>query len=211
MEIGSRMTTPATTIDADASMKIAVTMLERERIRQLPVVKDGRLVGIVTDRDLRRHAASDATALSVHELNYLLDRIKVRDVMTANPISIPPNQSIEEAAMLLRAHKIGALPVVEDGAVVGIITATDILDFLIEVLGMRQPGGCIEMIVEDRPGCIHDVGRIIQAHGANMVSVMTSTTKENKRVLIVKVDTIEFDEIAKDLEEVGLPLLSALV
>lgn len=211
MDVGSRMTVPVITIDADESMRGAAQLLERHHIRQLPVVSKGRLVGIVSDRDIRRNSASQATSLEVHELNYLLERIKVRDIMTPQPVTVTPSSSIEEAATLLRDRKFGALPVVEGERVVGIITATDILDLLIEVLGMRQPGGLIELVVEDRPGSIYEVGRVVQEHGADIVSIMTSMSRDDKRVLLVKVDTVEFEEIAKDLEAVGIHVLSALV
>ncbi|MBI3091373.1 MAG: CBS domain-containing protein [Candidatus Tectomicrobia bacterium] len=211
MDVGSRMKVPVITIDADESMRLAAQLLERHHIRQLPVVSKGRLVGIVSDRDIRRHSASRATSLEVHELNYLLERIKVRDIMTPEPVTVTPTSSIEEAATLLRDRKFGALPVVEGERVVGIITATDILDLLIEVLGMRQPGGLIELVVEDRPGSIYEVGRVVQEHGADIVSIMTSMSRDDKRVLLVKVDTMEFEEIAKDLEAVGIHVLSALV
>ncbi|HEX7128181.1 MAG TPA: CBS domain-containing protein, partial [Thermodesulfobacteriota bacterium] len=105
----------------------AKQVMERRRIRHLPVVEGDRLVGIVTDRDIRLNLPSPATSLSVWEINYLLARLTVGEVMTKRPITIEPDREATDAAKLMLEHRIGALPVVENGALVGIVTETDLL------------------------------------------------------------------------------------
>lgn len=140
MLVRDKMTRDVITITPDQSLRMARERMRKHSVRRLPVVRDGKLVGIVTDRDVRQAWASPATCLSTHELLYLLDRVTVEEVMRPQPLSVTPEASLVEAARLLHDRKIGGLPVVEGGTVVGIITETDLL------------GAFIEMFESDRPG-----------------------------------------------------------
>ena len=120
MRVSERMTKNIITVTPETTLSEALRIVHEKKIRHLPVVAEGRLVGIVTDRDLKKVSASEATTLSVWELNYLLDRVKIKDFMIRDVISISPELPIDEAAELMIAHRIGSLPVVEDGKVVGI-------------------------------------------------------------------------------------------
>jgi len=125
------------TIDANDSMQDAMKLLKEHDIRMLPVMKNGKLVGIVTDRDLKRASASDATSLEIHELLYLVTKIKVKDIMTKDPITVPPDYTAEETAQVLLDGKISGAPVVDDGGqVVGTITQTDLFRVLISLTGI---------------------------------------------------------------------------
>jgi len=129
------------TVDADDSMLDATKLLKEHNIRHLPVLEKGKLVGVITDRDLKRASPSDATALEAHELLYLIANIKVREIMTKNPITVPYNYTIEEAAELLLQARISGMPVVDkDGDVIGTITQTDLFKVLISlpVWGKRE-------------------------------------------------------------------------
>ena len=112
------------------SIKTAWRLLQERRIRHLPVVEGGKLVGIVTDRDLRRVLPSPATSLEIHELNYLLDKITVAEVMTKDVITTTPFALIPDVARTLLRNRIGALPVLEGGTLVGVISQTDVLEAL---------------------------------------------------------------------------------
>ncbi|HUF40111.1 MAG TPA: CBS domain-containing protein [Anaerolineales bacterium] len=129
------MTPDPITISPRTTLPEAQQILFENRIRRLPVVDRGKLVGILTLGDIREANPSDATTLSVYELNYLLDRLLVKDIMTAKPITASPDDPVGEAARLMYEHKIGGLPVVEGGALVGIITETD----LCRLLMLEQP------------------------------------------------------------------------
>jgi acetoin utilization protein AcuB len=132
MYVRDRMRRPVITIAPDHSLRMARERMHKHGIRRLPVVQDGRLVGIVTDRDVRQAWASPATSLSTHELLYLLDRVTVREVMTPQVLTVTPETPLVEAARLLHQHKIGGLPVVDGCSVVGIITEMDLLEAFIE-------------------------------------------------------------------------------
>jgi len=131
------------TISPEASFYEARNLIHEKGVRHVPVVdKNNVLVGIVTDRDIRQAAPSDATLLSVQELNYLLGKLKVASFMTPKDklITINPDTLIEEAVQLMHDHKIGCLPVVEQGKLYGIFTETDALDHLVDIFGLKQKG-----------------------------------------------------------------------
>lgn len=128
------MTGRLMTINPQTTLPEAQRIMLECKIRRVPVLKGDQLVGIVTLGDIREAKPSDATTLSIYELNYLLDQLTAKDFMTRNPITIAPEATIPEAARLMFEHKVGGLPVVENGRLVGIITETDLCRLL-----MMQP------------------------------------------------------------------------
>lgn len=128
------MTPNPVTVTPRNAIRTAINLMREGGYRRLPVVDRGRLVGIITDRDLRRAANSPFVVREQWYDNFILDHIEVGSCMTPNPLTIEPTASIAEAARLMRNHKIGGLPVIADGHLLGIITETDLLDFLIEIL-----------------------------------------------------------------------------
>jgi acetoin utilization protein AcuB len=162
-------------INEDDSMQDAMKLMKQHTIRMLPVLKNGILVGVVTDRDLKRASASDATTLDVHELLYLISKIKVKNIMSKNPIAVSPDLTVEETAELLLNNKISGAPVVDDkGKVVGTITQTDLFRVLISLTGVGKRGIQFAFQIEDRPGSIKDLADPIRRHGGRMVSILTS-------------------------------------
>src|SRR5574341_2000463 len=153
MLVKNRMKRDPVAVKKDDSFRYALKLIRKEGIRHLPVLDGKRVVGIITDRDLRQAAPSPATTLEVHELNYLLERLKIEAIMTKTLITIGPERSTLDAAKLLIGHKIGCLPVVEEGDLVGIITEGDILRAYVEH-EERAEGLPLaaELVVEDRPG-----------------------------------------------------------
>jgi acetoin utilization protein AcuB len=127
MKVHEIMTTPAVTVGVDMPVLEAQKLMVTSRIRHLPVTEGGRLLGVVTDRDIRLNLPSPATSLSVWEINYLIARLTVESVMTKAVITVTPERDAAAAAHLMLDHKIGALPVVDHGMVVGIVTETDML------------------------------------------------------------------------------------
>jgi acetoin utilization protein AcuB len=169
------MSKPAITIDENASMNDAIKLLKNHDIKMLPVMRKGNLVGVITDRDLKRASASDATSLEIHELLYLLSNIKIENIMTKDPVTVPPNYTIEETAEILLKHKISGVPVVDDyGIVVGVITQNDLFRIIMSLTGVEKKGIQFGVEVEDRPGSIKEVTDIIREYGGRMASILTS-------------------------------------
>ncbi len=163
------------TIDANDSMNDAIKLLKKHDIKMLPVMKKGKLVGIVTDRDLKSASASNAISLEMLELLYLISKIKIKDIMTKKPITVPLDYTIEETAEVLLKHKISGVPVIDHfGDIVGTITQNDIFRTIISLTGVERKGIQFGLEVEDRPGSIKDVSDTIRQYGGRMASILTS-------------------------------------
>lgn len=200
MRVRDRMTPNPITVEPTTPVAEALRVMEGRKIRRLPVLRDGRLVGIVTLLDLMRVSASPATTLSVYELRYLLDKLTVKEAMTRRVITVPPDAPIEQAALLMREHKIGGLPVVDGEQLVGIITETDIFDAFVDLLGMRKPGVRLEVDCADRPGTLARIASTIAARGLNIHSVVTTPAAAGKAHLVIRVQGDEVAELAAELE-----------
>ena len=175
MLVENWMSKDVVTVDVDDSMQYATRLLKEHNIRGLPVMENGKLVGIVTDRDLKKASASDATTLEIHELLYMISRIKVKEIMTQDPITIPLDYTIDEAAEVLLENKLSGAPVVDDkGQVVGIITQIDIFRVIISLTGARKKGIQFGFQLEDRPGSIKEVADIIRKYGCRIMSILSS-------------------------------------
>jgi acetoin utilization protein AcuB len=155
MLVKNWMSKDLVTVDVNDSMQDAAKLIKENNIRGLPVMKKDKLVGIVTDRDLKRASASDANTLEIHELLFLISKIKVKDIMTKDPITIPLDSTIDEAAEVLLDNKLSGAPVMDDkGQVVGIITQTDIFRVMVSLTGVREKGIQLGFQLENRPGSI---------------------------------------------------------
>jgi acetoin utilization protein AcuB len=175
------------------------------------VDKNNQLVGIVTDRDIREAAPSDATLLSVQELNYLLGKLKVSSIMTPKGklITITPNTLIEEAVQLMHDNKIGCLPVLEGEKLYGIFTETDALDHLVDVFGFKQKGTRLTVALEDKPGTLLGILEVFKKHNVNVISIVSpSFMVEGKRISAIRIQTGDYEPIVKDLEKAGYEVLS---
>ncbi len=203
MHVRSRMTKELVTITRQTTIADALELMRKHNVRRLPILEDDKLVGIVTDRDLSEVSPSPATSLSVFEINYLLAKMKIKDAFPKKQkvITIEPDAYVEEAAIKMREHKIGALPVVENGKLVGIITETNIFDAFIEILGVKEQGSRINIeIEEDRPGVMANVTLLIQKSGGN-ISRVAVFREESKTYIVIRLTTFEVEPIVKALEE----------
>lgn len=195
------------TVDADDSMLDVAKLLKEHNVRRLVVLEKGKLAGIVTDRDLKRASPSDATALEAHELLYLIANIKVREIMTRNPITVPYNYTIEEAAEILLQAKISGVPVVDkDGDVIGMISQTDLFKVLISLTGVGKKGVQFAFMLEDRAGSIKEVADIIRSYGGRMASILSSYEKapEGHRYVYIRmydVDRDKMQQLKEDLKK----------
>ncbi|MGZ3591865.1 MAG: CBS and ACT domain-containing protein [Thermodesulfobacteriota bacterium] len=200
------------TIGPDASFYEARNLIHEKGVRHLPVIdKNNVLVGIVTDRDIREAAPSDATLLSVQELNYLLGKLKVSSFMTPKDklITISPDTIIEEAVQLMHDHKIGCLPVLEGGKLYGLFTETDALDHLVDIFGFKQKGTRLTLALEDKPGTMLAILEVFKKHNVNIISIVTpSFMVEGKRIAAIRIRTEEYKDVVTDLEKAGYDVLS---
>ncbi len=175
MLVKNWMSKPAITVDENDSMNDAIKLLKKHDIKMLPVMKKGKLVGIVTDRDLKRASASEATSLEIHELLYLISNIKLKEIMTKNPITIPFDYTIEETAEILLKHKISGAPVIDPyGDILGAITQNDVFRVIISLTGSERRGIQFGLEVEDQPGSVKEVADTIREYGGRMASILTS-------------------------------------
>ncbi len=204
MLVRKKMDTNVITITQDERATVAKKILKEKNIRHLPVVAGKKLIGLVTNMDIRKAEASPVPSLGIHELGDLLEKITVGEIMTRNIITISPDISIEEATTLLHDNKIGCLPVVEDGNLVGIITEDDVMEILIDVMGMKEKGSRMEIMVDDKPGALADLTRIIKENNVNIVSLLTDSAEDpGKRLVVFKLKTFYFTPIQKAMEAAG--------
>jgi acetoin utilization protein AcuB len=162
-------------VNVDDSLDKAIHLMHKYKPTLLPVVKKDKLVGIVTDRDLKRASASDATALEIHELAYLISKIKVGEIMTKNVLTVPPDYTLEEAAAKLLMNDISGLPVLDDqDKIVGIISKQEIFLALISLSGFGKRGIQLAMEIQDTPGSIKEVMNIVRVYNGRLVSLLTS-------------------------------------
>ncbi len=170
MLIGERMSRPVISVTPDMPVHDARNLFKQENIRRAPVVNKGKMIGIVSDQDLINASPSLATSLSIWELNYLLSKIKVEDVMTKDVTTIDEDTPIEQAARLMADNKIGGLPVMRDGKVVGMITETDLFKIFLELMGAREMGIRVTALVEDKPGVLLKITQAIADIGGSFIS-----------------------------------------
>lgn len=212
MLVKNWMTKDVITIDIEESMERAMGIIKLKNIRMLPVVKKERLVGVVTDRDIRSSSASRANSLEIHELIYLISKIKIKDIMTGDPITVPPDYTIEETAEILLNKKINGVPVVDSqGGIVGVITQTDIFKALISLTGLSKKGILMAFELEDRPGSIKEVTDLIRKYGGRISSILSSYDKarEGYRNVYIRIYDMErplFAFLTKDLKKTATTL-----
>ena len=203
MQVKERMKRDPITVKKDDSFRYALKLIRKEGIRHLPVLDGKKLVGIITDRDLRQAAPSPATTLEVHELNYLLERLKIEAIMTKKVITVAPESSLLDAAKLLMVHKIGCLPVVEHEELVGIITEKDLLQALVELLEKSEDISVTELMVEDRPGALEAVTTAIGLGPATVVSGTAVRQGARHPVLLIRASGLVVVDLRRKLSTAG--------
>ncbi len=211
MYVGTVMRTDLTTVAPKTTLVAAQEILERKKINHLLIVDEGNeLLGIVSDRDLKKSWASSATTLSKNELIYLLDQVTVADIMTKKTLTITSATTIERVALLMNQHRINALPVLEDDELVGIITSRDVMRVLLEAVGIETDSSRLTILVKDRIGVISDISQSLRAEGINIRSLFTWPEKTHPGVyyLVVRVPAGDGDKAAACLEKEGFKVLT---
>ncbi|MCC6177628.1 MAG: CBS domain-containing protein [Chloroflexi bacterium] len=186
------MTAPAVTVGPEASVGRAWSLLQEGHFRHLPVVRLGRLAGMVSDRDLRVARA-------------LAEEPNVGKIMHADVVSVTPDTPIEEASRLLLEHKIGALPVLKDGHLVGIVTESDLFRMLTRVMGVLEPSTRLQLVLDDPSRQLADVTRIAHEHRVRIVSLVTVPGPDDTRqTVVLRAQTIAPEPLIRDLERTGV-------
>ncbi len=188
MYVKDWMTKRVYTVSPDDPVSDAAALMKEKRIKHLPVVKKDRVVGILSDRDIKEYIPSKATSLDVYELHYLLAKTRVKEIMKKKVFTTTADTPVEEAARLMHDENIGSLPVLEKGGLIGIISDRDIFRVLVDITGIRHGGHRICLVVEDRPGSIKEVTDIIRKHGFGLQSILTTYEgiKEGYRRVVIR-------------------------
>lgn len=197
------------TLDANDSMWDASRIMKEKNIQLIPVTLAGQLVGVVTDRDLKRAAPSEATTLAIYEVLYLLTKVKLKEIMTKNPITVTEDLTIAEVAQILIDNKISGVPVVnKKGQVKGIIDKEVIFKVMVSLTGLKQRGVEFGIILKDKSGSIKEAADIIRAYGGRIASILTSyqdVTHGYRKVYfrMYNVDREYMSDIKKKISTIG--------
>lgn len=210
MFVKNKMTANPFTISPDQTIPDAHEIMAQNNVKRLPVVKNGKLVGVVSKEDILRASPSEATTFSIGEITYLLSKTKISQIMSKKPVVISSNALLEEAATLMRDSDISFLPVVDNDKLVGIITETDIFDSFIELLGFREPGTRLTVEADDAPGIMSNLTSIIGRFGANINHVAVYRGGNGKSSVVVGFNSLNTAEIEKSITDQGFKILYKL-
>ena len=211
MYVGRIMKTDLVTVPEEISLLEARDILMEKKIAHLLVVdKKEKLLGVVSDRNLKESWASNATTLSVHELNYILDKVTVGMIMVKTIITTSPDTTIERAAQILQENRISALPVLENEELVGIITTNDVLGVLLQAIGINRESSRFSVLVKDRVGVMAEVTEILKNHGVNIRSLFTWPEKDYPGAyqLVMRVDAKDGEKAIDSLTDHGYEVLT---
>ena len=205
MFVGERMSRPVISVSPDEPINEVLAMFKEERIRRAPVMKDGKLLGIVSQSDLLNASPSSVTTLSVWEMNYLISKVKVKNVMTKKVITVDKDTPIEEAARIMADKKIGGMPVTSEGKVVGIITETDLFKTFLELMGARRKAIRVTATIPEQPGELAKITKAIANNGGDFLAFgLFSGPDAQSRVITFKVLGMKKEKIREVLKDVVL-------
>ncbi|MDD2422567.1 MAG: CBS domain-containing protein [Heliobacteriaceae bacterium] len=205
MFVRDYMTTALVTINKNTPVFEALEVMKEHRIRQLPVMEGDKLAGVVTEKDLLTVSPSPATSLSIYEINYLLAKMTVAEVMVTNPLTVTPETTIEEAALHLRERKIGSVPVVTEGSkLIGIITVTDIFDALINIFGYGQARTRLVVKSPQQQDLLNLVGRLLQDAGIPVQGAIYFTDANKQTTISLQLNTVETSVLESALAAQGM-------
>jgi acetoin utilization protein AcuB len=205
------MTMNVVNIPSNTSVSDAKRIMDAHRIRRLPVVDRGKLVGVVTERRLEAYTPSKATTLSVWEIGYLLGNTPVKDIMEKNVVTVTPDMTVEEALAVAQQKKVGALLVLEEGRLVGIVTTNDFFYKIANpVLGIGLPGTRVEVIGKTEDTVIEDVVSLANKEGIRIVTIHVLSipeTQVEKKDIVIHLDTEDTTKIVKELKSKGYEVI----
>jgi acetoin utilization protein AcuB len=200
MQVQNWMNPDTVTVDEDTPVVKVLDILEQNDIGHLPVMSGNRLVGIISEEDVKVVLPSKTAPIRARELHYLLAEMKARDVMKPDPVTIRPDDTMELAAVKMLEHKIGGLPVVtKSGKLVGIISQGDVFRVLISITGIYQGGVQFAFALEDRAGSIKEVADVMRDEGAQIVSILSTsdTADPGYRNVFIRVKKVPPDRLKR--------------
>ncbi len=198
------MTSEVITVSPEASVVKANKLMKDHNIRRLPVVDtEGHVVGIVSDRDIKDASPSQATSLDMREMLYLLSELKIKSIMTVNPICVGPEDSIEKVALLMEEKGFGGFPVTENDKLMGIISDHDIFRVLINISGARQESLHMAFAVQEKVGALRPVLNVLAEHNANIISILANTDVQSEQKMVyIRIERMESEAAEKALLDV---------
>ncbi len=195
------MTNEVITVTPETSVVKANKLMKDHNIRRLPVLDtEGHVVGIVSDRDIKDASPSQATTLDMREMMYLLSELKIKSIMTINPICVSPDDNIEKVAILMEEKAFGGFPVTENDRLVGIISDHDIFRVLINITGARQNSLFMAFGLEEKVGALRPILDTFVAHNVNIISILTDTNvKSGEKVVFIRIEPLATEAEQKTL------------
>jgi len=214
MYVGRVMNTYLVTVSPDTTIIKAKDIIDEKKINHLLVVDENEnLLGLVSDRDVKKSWASPATTLSVHELNYLLTQLTVEMIMSKKIITISSGTTIESAALIMQKNRISALPVMEAEKLVGIITTTDVMEVLLRAIGVDEGSFRFIVLVKDRVGIVAEVSKLLKEQQISIKSLVTWPEKNFPGIyqLIMRVAAEDGDKAISVLTDGGFKVLTEYI
>lgn len=199
MRVSEIMSQEIVTVTPDKRVGHALQLMQKQQIRHLPVVEGGRMVGWLTSRDLREVLLAS-----------MLEKITVADVMVRAPISVRPDTGVEEAARLVKEHKIGGMPVLDGDRLVGVVTMLDVIGAFLTLLSLIRSSSRLDLLLEDQPEAMEAAGRIINQAGGKLINVALGTPKGQKRGYYFRLEKCELGPIVAALEKAGVKVLDVI-
>ena len=210
MYIGSIMRTDLITVSPKTSLVEAKELLDQNHINHLLVVKNEKLVGVVSDRDLKQNWASPATTLSAHELAYLLQKLTVGMIMVKTVVTATPDITIERAAYIMQVNDISSLPITTNGKLVGIVTSTDVMGVLLDAIGMSDQSSRLSVFVDDQVGRLAQVTAALSEMKINIQSFFCYPVPGDTGIVqvVIRVDKNNGEDAKKALEGKGFKVMA---
>jgi acetoin utilization protein AcuB len=205
MSVKDFMTRKVVYISPDTTIAHAADLMREQDLHRLPVIENDKLVGLVTEGTIAEASPSKATSLSIYEMNYLLNKTKVKDVMIKDVISVSAYASLEDATYLMYKNKVGILPVVDNEQLYGVITDRDIFAAFLQVSGYGEEGVRARFIVENKSGELGKIIRLVSDKEYNIVSTVQIATKSGKVVIEVQIEgKVDLEEVRSLFEDAGI-------
>ena len=213
MLVGSIMSRDLITVTDKTAIDEALKVMREKKVRRLPVLNaKGKLVGIVAEKDILYASPSPATSLSIHEIHYLVSKLTVEEIMTKDVITVTDDTPLEEAASVMADKRIGALPVMHDGNLVGIVTETDIFKAFLDLLGAREPGVRLTMKMPEGQGVLPLCMESISKLGGRLLALITWGEHDpGIRILTVKVTGVDIEQLKESIAKLGVEVVDVRV